>query len=287
MENEIVVANTDVPAIGDSTLLALAEQAEKRVMALNKIKKAALLATNARDWTDQNGNPYLQCSGSEKVARVFGIAWKIDEPIMETEESGHFSYTYKGYFTVAGATIEAIGTRSSKDPFFKRYTGKGDDRKELPPSEMDKGDLKKAAYTNLLGNGITRLLGLRNLTWPELAEYAGITKDQVGRVDYKKNGKSDSGIASEGALTVTSGVADVRKTSGVNAKTKKEWTQFIVKCGDIEYKTFSESFAKIAKEARDAGSQVEIVYIAGKFGNEIESIKKIEAPAERIPGEEG
>lgn len=286
MENEIVVANTDVPAIGDSTLLALAEQAEKRVMALNKIKRAALLATNAHDWTDQNGNPYLQCSGSEKVARVFGISWQIDDPIMETEESGHFSYTYKGYFTVAGATIEAIGTRSSKDPFFKRYTGKGDDRKELPPSEMDKGDLKKAAYTNLLGNGITRLLGLRNLTWPELLEFAGITQDQVGRVDYKKNGKTNTGISSEGALKITAGVADVRKTSGVNAKTKKEWTQYVVKCGDAEYKTFSESLAKIAKEAMDAGLQVEIGYISDKWGNNIEAIKKCEAP-EREAGQEG
>lgn len=287
MENEIITTqNAEVPAIGDSTLLALAEQAEKRVMALNKIKRAALLATNARDWTDQNGNPYLQVSGAEKVARVFGIAWKIDEPIMETEESGHFSYTYKGYFTVAGATIEAIGTRSSKDPFFKRYTGKGDDRKELPPSEMDKGDLKKAAYTNLLGNGITRLLGLRNLTWPELLEFAGITQDQVGRVDYKKNGKTNTGISSEGALKITAGVADVRKTSGVNAKTKKEWTQYVVKCGDAEYKTFSESLAKIAKEAKDAGLQVEIGYISDKWGNNIEAIKKIEAP-DRDPGQEG
>ena len=137
MENEVVVINGEVPAIGDSTLIALAEQAEKRVNALNTIKKAALLSTNARDWTDQNGNPYLQVSGSEKVARVFGLSWKISEPIFEQEESGHFSYTYKSYFTVAGATIEAIGTRSSKDPFFKRYAGKGEDRKELPPSRSE------------------------------------------------------------------------------------------------------------------------------------------------------
>jgi len=143
MENNLQVIDNEVPAIGDSTLIALAEQADKRVKALNTIKKAALMATNARDWTDQNGNPYLQVSGSEKVGRIFGISWKIDEPVFEQEESGHFSYTYKGYFTVAGATIEAIGTRSSKDGFFKRYTGKGDDRKELPPSEIDKGDLKK------------------------------------------------------------------------------------------------------------------------------------------------
>lgn len=286
MENEIVVSNVEVPAIGDSTLMQLAEQADKRVTALNKIKRAALMSTNPRDWTDQNGNPYLQVSGSEKVARVFGISWKIDDPVFEQEESGHFSYTYKGYFTVAGATIEAIGTRSSKDPFFKRYSGKGNDRKELPPSEIDKGDLKKAAYTNLLGNGITRLLGLRNLTWEDLAEFAGIKKEQVGRVDYKKDGKVQDVIKSENAQTITIDVTDVRKTSGVNAKTNKAWTQYTIKNGDGEYKTFSEANATIAKEARDAGMQVEITYTAGKFGNDIEHIKMIEAP-ERDPGQEG
>lgn len=82
MENEVIVANgAEVPAIGDSTLLALAEQAEKRVMALNKIKRAALLATNARDWTDQNGNPYLQVSGAEKVARVLGSPGRLTSPL--------------------------------------------------------------------------------------------------------------------------------------------------------------------------------------------------------------
>lgn len=286
MENEVIVANgAEVPAIGDSTLLALAEQAEKRVMALNKIKRAALLATNARDWTDQNGNPYLQVSGAEKVARVFGIAWKIDEPIMEIEESGHFSYTYKGYFTVAGATIEAIGTRSSKDPFFKRYAGRGDDRHELPPSELDKGDLKKAAYTNLLGNGITRLLGLRNLTWEDIKEYAGITKDQVGRVDYKKNGKAQSGIASESAQTVTVDVSDVRMAA-FKKKDGSQGEKFIIKNGNATYDTFNKSFATTAKEAKDAGLKVEITYTENQWGKNIESLKKIEAP-ERDPGAEG
>ena len=286
MENEVIVANgAEVPAIGDSTLLALAEQAEKRVMALNKIKRAALLATNARDWTDQNGNHYLQVSGAEKVARVFGIAWKIDEPIMEIEESGHFSYTYKGYFTVAGATIEAIGTRSSKDPFFKRYAGKGDDRKELPPSELDKGDLKKAAYTNLLGNGITRLLGLRNLTWEDIKEYAGITKDQVGRVDYKKNGKAQSGIASESAQTVTVDVSDVRMAA-FKKKDGSQGEKYIIKNGNATYDTFSKSFATVAKEAKEAGLKVEITYTENQWGKNIESLKKIEAP-ERDPGAEG
>ena len=289
--NEVEVIDNGVPAIGDSTLLALAEQAEKRVTALNKIKKAALLATNARDWTDQNGNPYLQVSGSEKVGRVFGIAWKIDEPVFEQEESGHFSYTFKGYFTVAGATIEAIGTRSSKDGFFKRYVGKGEDRKELPPSEIDKGDLKKAAYTNCIGNGITRLLGLRNLTWQDLEEFAGIRKDQVGRVDYKKNGKQQDAIASEGAEAVETFVTDIRKQEKKKDGTAMKSPLYKINCEGKEYKTFSDTLAKTAKEAKEAGRKIKITFTRNQYGMDAESVTFADdgpqPEPEREPGQEG
>jgi len=278
-ENEVII-----PPITDDTLIGLANQAEKRVDALNKIKRAALKATNARDWTDQNGNPYLQVSGSEKVARVFGVSWRIDEPVFEKEESGHFTYTYKGYFSLAGAEIEAIGTRSSKDGFFKRYSGRGEERKELPPSEIDKGDVKKAAYTNCIGNGVTRILGLRNLTWEDLQEFAGITREQVSSVDYKKNGKMQDGIKSESAETVTVGISDVRLKSGT--KNGKAWTQYTIKNGNAEYTTFSKTFAEKAKQARDAGLQCEITFTTNQYGKNLEAIRVIE-PGAQTPGQEG
>lgn len=287
MSNEITVINADVPAIADDTLLQVAERAEKRIEAVNKIKMLALKVTNAHDWTDQGGKPYLQASGGEKVARLFGISWTIGEPIYETEEGGHFSYTYKGTFSLSGASIEAVGTRSSKDPFFKKYSyankdenGKGI-KEELPPSEIDKGDLKKAAFTNLIGNGITRLLGIRNLTWDDL-ETAGIKKENVGKIDYKKAGKTtDSSIKSEESQTTTILVSDVRKKTG--EKNGKAWTSYTIKNGGSEYKTFSETFAKIAKEAMDDKVKVEITYKVGQYGNDIETLKKVE----REPGEEG
>lgn len=111
------VTTTDVTQLGDETLLQLADQAEKRIDAITKIKRISLKSTNRHDWVDQGGKPYLQVSGAEKIARMFGISWRISEPIKETIEGGHFSFTYKGYFSLAGATIEAIGTRSSKDGF--------------------------------------------------------------------------------------------------------------------------------------------------------------------------
>lgn len=283
-----LITTTDVPAIADNTLVQLAEQAEKRIEAMAKIKRVALKLTNRHDWTDQGGKPYLQVSGAEKVARLFGISWQISEPVFEQEDGGHFSYTYKGYFSIAGATIEAIGTRSSKDGFFKKYDWKNGEKTELPPSAIDKGDVKKAAFTNLLGNGITRLLGLRNLTYEDLQEFAGITKDQLGKVDYKSSGKkTDKEIASEGSLVATFCPSDVRKKEGTN-KSGKPFVKFTVKNGDGEYGTFSESLAKIAKEAKEAGRQVKITYTQTKFGNDIESLVFADdGPRERQPGEEG
>ena len=192
-----------LPAISDNTLVALAEQAEKRVEAMTKIKRMALRLTNPHDWVDEQGRPYLQASGAEKVARLFGISWRISEPVKENFEGGHYSFTYHGEFSLAGATIEAIGTRSSKDGFFKKYEYKdGKQVGEMPASEIDSGDVKKSAYTNLLGNGITRLLGIRNLTYDDLEEFAGISQDQIATVGYRKGGKPTVRATGNGKPTI-------------------------------------------------------------------------------------
>lgn len=192
-----IISEDNLPVITNDGLLALADKAEKQIEAIRKIKGIVLKVTNPQDWVDQNGKPYLQSSGGEKVARVFGISWRIDEPSFEVEPDGHFQYTYKGYFSLGGATIEAIGTRSSKDGFFKRYGNDAETGESvtLPPSEIDKGDVKKSAYTNLIGNGITRLLGIRNLTWEEVEAGGKFSRNQCGRVAYNK--KEDQAAASD------------------------------------------------------------------------------------------
>jgi hypothetical protein len=187
MENEV----NQVSVIYDDSMIELAERAEKRVQAINKIKQMALKATNEHDWCDQSGRPYLEGFGCEKVAGLFGIGWRdIKEPMMFVEEDGHFMYSYTGTFVMGGREIEVIGTRSSRDEFFsKRYkfneeTGKKE-AYSRPPSEIDKGDVKKAAYTNLLMNGITRILGIRNLTYDDL-KAAGLDVSKITKVEYGK-----------------------------------------------------------------------------------------------------
>ncbi len=168
-------------------LVEISQQAEKRIEAVKKIKTMSLRLTNSHDWVDQGGKPYLQVSGSEKVARLFGISWRfLGEIQRKDEEGGHFSFEVPMEFVMSGASVEFRGSRSSKDPFFSKKYGA-----DIPPSEIDRTDVMKAAITNTIGNGITRLLGIRNLTWGYLAE-AGIKQGDVGKVDYKKkeNGKT-------------------------------------------------------------------------------------------------
>ena len=191
MENEIIdyVSDDNVPAIADDNLLRVAEMAERRIEAVIKIKQMALKVTNAGDWNDQGGRPYLQVSGSEKVANLFNISWRLDEPTIDTEADGHFTYTMRGIFSIPGRSISAEGSRSSKDPFFKKYDYSSGQKTEKPISAIDRRDVRMAALTNLLGNGITRLLGIRNLSYADLEAFAGISKEMVSKVEYKGKGK--------------------------------------------------------------------------------------------------
>uniref|UniRef100_UPI00352B1F15 hypothetical protein n=1 Tax=Aerococcus urinaeequi TaxID=51665 RepID=UPI00352B1F15 len=280
MDAEVV--DSSLVPVASEALVELAAQAERRVEAINKIKQYSLRLTQPGDWVDQNGRPYLQVSGAEKIARLFGISWRIDEPIREELEGGHYIYTYKGYFSLAGAEIEAIGSRSSKDPFFKRYIYVNGERKELPPSEIDPGDVKKAAYTNCIGNGITRLLGLRNISYEDLEKVAGIKREQIAKIQYKSKDKQSTDTEPAETKEVVGEVSDVRMKKG-KTKTGKDYTLYTIQIGDEQYKTFSETQAKLAKEAKETGTPVAVKFTSDSFGNNVESIEL----AVREPGEEG
>ena len=83
---EIVEVNTneldtEISMLSNDNLLAMAEQAEKRIDAINRIMSASLKITNEKDWILIAGVPYLQETGATKVARLFGIGWSIENPI--------------------------------------------------------------------------------------------------------------------------------------------------------------------------------------------------------------
>lgn len=259
MVNELENTGEALTVISTDSLINIANKAEARIEAVKKIKGLSLRVTNHQDWVDQNGKPYLQTSGGEKIARLFGISWTVEEPRTQQDgDDGHYMVTYKGIFTLGNASIECIGTRSSKDGFFKKYK----EGKEQPAAAIDIGDVVKSAYTNLIGNGITRLLGIRNLTYDDLAE-SGIDVSKITKVEYKtkvKTPQSKSAPASQ--PTQTSGIMIGIESVTIKMGKKKdgtEWIKYHIKdTTGGDWTTFDKKIAEEAKKAKESGVGVTI-----------------------------
>jgi hypothetical protein len=294
MENQVYEVSTrDQNALADDTLIAIARQAEARIDAVVKIKQLALKVTNGGDWTDQGGKPYLMVSGAEKIANLFNVSWSFltPEPIYEETADGHYTFTYQGRFSMGGRSIEVEGSRSSKDKFFNQNEYVNDVKTAKAVGDRDnKRDVKMAALTNLLGNGITRLLGIRNLAWADLSEYAGITQDQCGKVEYKKNDKapvkepqkkSDTATTGSSTAAITiKGVVEQTKTQAGAAMKSPLYHIHAEEGGD--YKTFDKKLAELATAS--IGKPADITFEKNQYGNDLKTIVVI---AERTPGEEG
>jgi hypothetical protein len=148
--------------------------------ALNYSKKLSAVAKIAgRKGIDSiGGKPYFNSGGCSRIADVMGVSWGQWSERRENYEDGHFEYFFEADFSYANRMIHASGSRCSRDDFYSTAHGK-----DIPPSEIDAGDVRKAALSNLLHNGVSNLLGLKNLTWEEL-QRAGITDEGRSSVDY-------------------------------------------------------------------------------------------------------
>lgn len=204
MNNEVEIIDADITDLAPKqsggglldanvdNILYMAEKADKYLDAMNRIMDAALKITTEYDWILIGGKPYLQESGSMKVARLFGVSIQLmGQPIVEFDGDGYKTFTYKGRFMMKDQFIEAEGSRSMKDDFFAKQ---GADKPLKKPDEVDERDVKMAAYTNLLNNGIKRLIpNLRNIDVSTL-ERAGLDVSKIRGYTFKtgsKGGNSD------------------------------------------------------------------------------------------------
>lgn len=184
-EGGLLTADTD-------NILYLAEKADAYINAMNRIMDAALRITSELDWVLIGGKPYLQESGATKVARLFGISIQlIGNPIIETDNEGYRTYTYKARFLLKDQFVECEGSRSASEDFF---AGKGKTKK---PDEIDNRDVKMAAYTNCLNNGIKRLIpNLRNIDI-ETLERAGLDTAKISGYTFKEGSRGGTSKAAE------------------------------------------------------------------------------------------
>ena len=190
--NDVVVAeNNSVSTpitniVENDDVILLAEQAEKKVNALKKIMNACLSITTTKDWVLIGGKPYLQESGCTKVANLIGISFEIAPgfPIIETDERGYKTYTYRVRAFGKNSYVEGEGQRSMKDEFF---CGKNDKKKA--PEEINDRDVRIAALTNAKANAIKSIIpGLKNIETSTLEE-VGIDVKNISGFSFKSGSK--------------------------------------------------------------------------------------------------
>jgi hypothetical protein len=204
MNNEVEIIESDITDLATrpnqnsglldtntDNILYLANKAEQYIEAMNRIMDAALKITTEYDWILIGGKPYLQESGTTKVARLFGISIQlIGQPIVEFDNEGYKTFTYKARFMLKDQFIECEGSRSMRDDFFAKTK---DGLKK--PDEIDERDVKMAAYTNCLNNGIKRLIpNLRSLDISAL-EKAGLEIGKIRGYTFKTGSKGGSAPA--------------------------------------------------------------------------------------------
>ncbi len=207
MKNEVEIIDADITDLtakpqnnglldtNTDNILYLAEKAEKYIEAMNRIMDAALKITNELDWVLIGGKPYLQESGTTKVARLFGISIQLlGQPTVEFDSEGYKTYTYKARFMLKDQFIECEGSRGMKEDFFAKQ---GKDKPLKKPDEIDDRDVKMAAYTNCLNNGIKRLIpNLRNIDAATL-ERAGLDVSKINGYTFKEGSKGGTGSSAE------------------------------------------------------------------------------------------
>lgn len=188
-QNDPQVLSAEIVAISKSHELKTEEaiaEAERRAALFARLTAAAIRRTYPQDWIDFSGSPYLGAPGAERLRTLFGISIRNIETrrYEERDKEGTFwFYVVTADAEWRGDTFASMGTCSSRDQFFRTRYQDGK-RITLEAAEVDPTNIVKAAYSNMVANAVTRVLGLRDLTWQQLEEY-GVEKGAGGVVVYR------------------------------------------------------------------------------------------------------
>jgi hypothetical protein len=140
---------------------------------------ACLKLTQPSDWVRMGERFFLQATGAEKIAIPLGIEWTDVDVHKHDIGGGHYEYEVSGVMTskFLKRSIWVTGNCDSRDRFLTAQPG------------WDEGSIRKAAMSNFITNGVSRISGIRNPT-PEMLGKAGIQPKKVGSVDYSGSGKT-------------------------------------------------------------------------------------------------
>lgn len=182
------------PDFGGLDLLTVLEQRGKL---MDRILDYAIKSTHEEQWFDLGGRPWPAGPACESMARRCGVSVTNvrRNKTRSVDDKGEF-YIYAVDATASLPSgfdaLEAFGTCTSRDVFLGTETTAG-----RPLSQVDEGSIMKAAYTNMLVNAVTRLLGVRSLSWERL-KVLGINRDRLAKVEFE-GGAKGGGKKAEGS----------------------------------------------------------------------------------------
>jgi hypothetical protein len=157
------------------TMEELTKQAEKQVDFVKKVKIISVRVTNYMDWINQDGNPYLEVSGTMKINQLWGVSisdQKIDIQTITDEKGTYKVVVVTGKGTWRGHTIEDVGTCTTRDQLFSKAYGV-----EKKQEDVSLENVIKAATTNFHNRLIKKIIGLK-FTWEDLQE-AGLDVEKI------------------------------------------------------------------------------------------------------------
>lgn len=203
------LARVPVATSGGPDLL---EILNKRNHLLERVLDYAISATHPEQWFDLGGKPWPGGPACESMARRCGVSVTSVRTTKRpsSDDKGEFYlYLCEGVVSLPSGfdSIEALGTCSSRDTFLGTETNAG---REL--SEVDEGSILKAAYTNMIVNGVTRLLGVRSLSWDRLATL-GLERGKMGKVEFNAGAKGGGQKAAGSDLVFKFGPGKDKKVS--------------------------------------------------------------------------
>lgn len=184
---------------------------EQHSMVAQRVMEIALANTYPSDWVSFGGKAWLTASGAERVGRALGLSvkdWKWEKVDLKDDEGPHYYIicTGKVGHEPTGLWVDAIGIAWSRKPFW--YMDKG---RKRHIGEINLGNIIKDAYSDMERNGITRLLGLRGLSWETLKKY-GITETKAQKVEFNGQKPQKTPAVKKTAPEASEYASDEQKT---------------------------------------------------------------------------
>lgn len=191
---QVIEEGPTLPALLKEDFVA---QFEKGITQYKRWVAACYRLTRETHWINHGkpGGPvryYLQGPGAEALMNPLGISF--DRPTLSKLDLGNGDYAYRceGYLEskTLGRRGYYEGYCDSLDQFFTARTGWN--------RKTGEGDVRKAAATNWIVNGVTRIGGLRDPD-PAILQAAGLDPAKIPNVDYsgRKTPEADATVISE------------------------------------------------------------------------------------------